>query len=236
MLSTDPEVIISLFAFLIALASFIFTLLNQKAQNRRWDKLNEGFPEISEIRFINWLEITKEQAFNTQWGYDPHIYATGEASNIFVLPYYLKLRKTDNNEDIQRSNPVFTIEEVRNELKRIDYRGKFSIYKLFRPKFEVENAGKTEINLKSINIDAKHANSDEWRRAFTSNTEITLAGNQKTTVHFDWEVPLNSTLPDQITYKIYFKYVNHNGKTIEKTVGVKWTSKDNYWSYEKIIE
>jgi hypothetical protein len=228
-------VIISLLALLIASVSLIWTFANQWEQNRKWEKLNEGNPEIKEIRLLNWKELSKEEAMNIQWGYDPSIYGKGEASDRFVVPYYLSLRDANTNVLVPNTNPVFTLPEIEQELKRIDFKGKVIVYRLFKPKFEIENMGKTEIKELSINIDAKLPN-QEWNRAFTSNAKINLTGSQKSTVFFSFEIPVEIILPEQISFKVHFNYLNYKNKKTEKIIGAKWTTNDNFWSYETITE
>ena len=231
----DPKVIISLLALIISSISLIWTFANQWEQNRKWDNLNEGNPEIREVRLLNCKELSKEEAMSTPWGYDPTIYGKGEASDKFVLPYYLTLRDAATNLLVPNVNPVFTLPEIEQELIRINFKGKVIVYRLFKPKFEIENMGKTEIKELSINIDAKLPN-QEWNRAFTSNAKINLTGNQKSTVTFSFEIPVGIKLPDQISFKVHFNYLNYKSKIIEKIIGAKWTTNDNFWSYETINE
>lgn len=94
---SDPKVIISILALVISVASLIWTLANQWGQNRRWEKLNNANPELKEVRLINWKEITAEEVHSTEWGYKPDIYAKGEATNNYTLPYHLIARDSANN-------------------------------------------------------------------------------------------------------------------------------------------
>jgi hypothetical protein len=231
----DPKVMISLLALLIAIVSLVWTFSNQWEQNRKWDKLNEGNPEIREIRLQNRLEITRAEAINKNWGYKPLLYEKGEASNLFVVPYCLTLRDAITNNLISNINPIFTIPEVEQELIRIGFTGKVKIYKAFRPLFSIENMGKTELRKLSITIDAKLPD-QEWKRAFTSNAEVNLTGSQSSTVYFDFELPIESMYPQEMGFKVHFKYLNYKNIETEKNIGVKWTSEDNFWSYETITE
>lgn len=231
----DPKVMISLFALLIAAVSLIWTFSNQWEQNRKWDKLNEGNPEIREIRLLNRLELTKEEAMNREWGYKPLVYEKGEASNLVVVPYCLTLRDATSNIPVPNINPVYTISEVEQELKRIGFSGKVRIFKLFKPTFRIENMGKTELKKLSITIDAKLPE-QEWTRVFTSNSEINLNGSQISTVYFGFELPIEALLPEQIGFKVHFKYLNYKNNETEKIIGAKWTNEDNFWSYETITE
>lgn len=232
---SDPKVIISLLALLISLMSLIWTFSNQWEQNRKWDKLNEGNPEILEIRLQNWKEFTKEQAMNIQWGYEPLLFEKGEASEKYVTPYCLIMKDANSNKKITNINPVYSIPEAENELKRIGYTGEVILYRLFKPRFGIENMGKTEVRDLSVFIDAKLPN-QEWNRAFTSNANINLTASQKSTITFTFEFPLTSILPEQISFKIHFSYLDYKNKKNEKIIGAKWTSSDNFWSYETISE
>ena len=232
---SDPKVIISLFALLISIVSLIWTFANQWEQNRKWDKLNEGNPEINEIRLLNWVEYSKEEAMNKQWGYEPTIYLKAETSNIVQVPYRLTLRDVNTNELVPNINSVFTIQEVKQEIARTGFKGDVRIYKLFKPRFEIENMGKTEVKELSITIDAKLPNKD-WNRAFTSNAKINLAGSQKSMVHFSFELPIETILPEQISFKIHFNYLDYKNTRVEKNIGAKWTTNDNFWSYETVTE
>lgn len=227
---SDPKMIISILALVISVASLIWTLANQWEQNRRWEKLNNANPELKEVRLINWKEITAEEAHSTEWGYKPDIYAKGEATNNYTLPYHLIARDSANNK-IEGINQAFTIAEIEQELHRIHYEGKNVIVnKFFRPKFVFENMGKTETRELSISIDSKLPDQD-WQNAFTSNASINLAGGHSSTVNFDFELPVNLKLPQQISFRVFLKFKDVNNKTIEKFINVKWTPNDNFWSY-----
>jgi hypothetical protein len=232
---SDPKVIISLLAILISTVSLIWTLANQWEQNRRWEKLNNGNPELKEVRLINWKELNESEAHSTEWGYKPDIYGKGEAMDNYVLPYYLIVRDSTNNK-IEGINKAFTIVEIHQELQRINYKGKnIIINKFFRPKFVFENMGKTETKELTIKIDAKLPDQD-WLNVFTSNTSINLAGGQSSAIVFDFELPLNLQLPRQISFKVFLKFKDVNDRSIEKFISVKWTTNDNFWSYEELAK
>ena len=226
---SDPKVIIALFALVISIIGFIWTLANQWEQNRRWDKLNAANVTIKEVKLARFKELNKEEAMNTQWGYEPLIYST-EILNVFQLPYYLVARDSKTGELLNGFNQVFTINEVEKELKRISFTDKINLTKFFRPLFILENLGKTDANDLSIKIEIKWLDND-WRNAFTSNAEITLAAGQASNVSFGFEIPIEGKLPPVINFKIKLAYNDVNSNKIEKEIKAKWTSNDNYWSY-----
>ncbi len=226
---TDPKVIISLFALLISVVGFIWTLANQWEQNRRWDKLNAANVTIKDVKFIRFKELSKAEAINTQWGYDPTIYST-ERLNIYQLPYFLTARNAKTSKLIKGFNQVFTIDEVEQEIKRIGYTEKIFLSKAFKPLFIFENLGKTDAYDLSIKIEIKWSE-NEWENIFNSNAKITLATGQSSNVSFGFEIPVESKLPPVINYKITLTYRDVNNNFIEKEIKAKWTSNDNYWSY-----
>jgi hypothetical protein len=226
---SDPKVIISLFALFISIIGFIWSLANQWDQNRRWDKLNAANVSIKEVKYIRFKELSKEEAMNIQWGYDPIVYST-ERLNIYQLPYYLTARNAKTGELINGFNQVFTINEVEQELKRIAYTDKIFLSKAFKPFFILENLGKTDAYDLSIKIEIKWLEND-WRNVFTSNTEITLAAGLSSNVTFGFEIPIESKLPPVINYRILLTYGDINNNLTEKEIKAKWTSNDNYWSY-----
>ncbi|MDR6845235.1 hypothetical protein [Flavobacterium granuli] len=229
---SDPKVVISILALIISLVSLGWTLCNQYEQNRRWEKINNANPELKEVRLINWKEITATEASTVPWGYKPDIYGKGEASDNYVLPYRLIANDSSGNK-IEGLNTVFTLGEVEKELHRIQYKGDVTVSKYFRPNFIFENMGKTEAKELSIIIDAKLPDTD-WRNAFTSSASSNLAGGQSTTVYFDFGLPINLEVPPQISFRILLKFKDVNNNTVEKNISVKWTTKDNFWSYDEV--
>jgi hypothetical protein len=226
----NPGGTISLFALVISILSLIRTFKNQKDQNFRWDKLNEGNPVIKEIRFQNWKELSSIEAKNIIWGYNPTIYAKGEATDSFVLPYFLKLRNAKDNLPIPNSNPIFTIEEVESELNRLGINEDVIISKIFSIKIEIENVGKTEIKNFDIQIDAKLMD-QVHENIFQSKSKISLASNQKINLPFTLEIPIAMDLPEDIPLKIKLNYSNFKNENIFKSICPIWTAHDNYWSY-----
>lgn len=229
----DPKVIVSLLALITSIISLILSSVNQRKQNRKWDKLNLGNPEIREIRLINWKELSLEEIETTLWGYDPLIYSLGEASNRFILPYCLTLRNMATNDIIPNTNPAFTLAEIEKELNRINFTGEYLICRLFKPKIEIENMGKTELKDLTIDIDAKISDVD-WIRVHSSNVKINLASSQKSCITLSFEIPIDKILPEKIIFKLNFQHLDDKDKIIRKVIGAKWTSNDNFWSYETI--
>lgn len=230
---SDPKVILSLFALLISFVSLIWTLANQWEQNRRWDNLNSANIAIKEIRMVKWKELTLDEAKQTKWGYDPSIYSSGESFNAFQIPYHLIARDSTTREKIKGVNPVFTIPQMDEELRRVGYTNKVSITKLFKPFIIFENVGKTDASDLSIEIDAKLPNED-WKSAFKSNALISLPASQKSNATFDVEFPIGALLPAALSIKIKLVYKDLHKNIISNEIKSKWISENNSWSYGEI--
>ncbi len=227
---SDPKVILALFALLVSGLSFIWTLSNQWEQNRRWDSLNRANVVVKEVKMIKWKEVTNEEAQKMNWGYDPLIYSSGETFDLFQIPYHLVARNITSKEKIKNVNPVFTLQEMEIELARVGYKGKINLTRLFRPRFILENTGKTDANDLDIEIFAKPENG-EWHSAFKSNTLVKLVGSQTSTVYFDIEFPIERQLPTALNFKVELAYKDVHSNLIKTETKAKWTSNDNYWSY-----
>lgn len=164
------------------------------------------------------------------WGYDPLIFGAGEFNEMYILPYKLTVRNAESNELITTINACYTIDEIKKELERVACKGNVHIYKNFKAKLEFENRGKTDANNLDIKIKAKHDNL-EWQDAFTTNTKIILAADQITTTMFEFDFPINSKLPEELHFKILLNFDNIHDNNIDKEINAKWTSNDNFWSY-----
>jgi hypothetical protein len=232
---SDPKVIVSILAIILSIVSLIWSLANQFDQNKRWDKLNAPNPEINEIRMTICKEISISEAQKLDWGYQPDLYGKGEATGIVYLPYYLSLYNPESNEKIPRVNQVFTIDEAKQELLRLDYRGDINVFKHFKPRITIENMGKTTAKDFTCSVHLKLPNI-EWQNAFISNALINLSGGQQTQIMFEFEFPFDIQIPELLRCKIRFEWKNANGKIENKTIGAKWTSSDGIWSYENEID
>jgi hypothetical protein len=228
---SDPSVLLSLLGLLVSIVALIRTFVNQADQNRRWEKLNAANPEIKEIKMVSCKEMSKDEALNTNWGYKPLIFLKGEATNRVYLPYFLSLYDCKTNKKITEANQIFTFSEIETELKRIGHSKDVKVFKQLRPKFVIENAGKVSAENLCIQIDSKIPG-QEWQSAFTSNAQITLSGGQASTIFLDIELPLTIPLPEQISFKITFTWIDIHSKNLSKIINAKWTLNDNLWSYE----
>jgi hypothetical protein len=227
---SDPKVFLSLASFVLASLSLIYTCANQYEQNRRWDSLNASNPILKEIKMLTFKEMTKDEALKIDWGYDANIYVKGDGSEVAYIPYFLRIRKDQSGEILPNVNPVLKISEISSELQRIKYAEKVKIYKVFKPSLIIENTGKTIADQLSIKIQAKTKGQD-WQNAFNSNSIISLAGDQSTSVYFEIEFPIYAQMPEDILLKIQIQWVDIHSTKQSKIINAKWSSKNNQWSY-----
>jgi len=179
---------------------------------------------------LRWKKISKDEAVNTNWGYDLLVFGAGELDDMYILPYRLIVRDVISNNIITAINSCYTIEEIQKELKRIDFKGNVHVFKTFTVKFELENRGKTDANDIEVKVMFKH-DKIEWQEAFKSNAKIDLSAEQISTVLFEFDFPLEIKLPNEMFYKILIDYKNIHDKMSKKEINAKWSSNDNYWSY-----
>jgi hypothetical protein len=227
---TDPKIYISILAIIISIVSLIFTISNQVDQNSKWDKLNQPNLILKEVKFLNWNEVTKDDALKTEWGYKPVLYQKTGSFNHYVLPYFISIYKKDSNQRVSNANISFTINQIVAELNKLKIKSEDVIlYRLFRNVMVIENIGKT--NAKKIFSTVKAKMDNQWVDAFTANTKIELSTNQTSSISFDIELPLFKDIPQELDFIIYLEWENTNNKKEKKSIAVKWTSQDNYWSY-----
>lgn len=226
---SDPKIVISIIAIIISLISLIWTLSNQYEQNRRWDKLNAANIVIERAILKRYKSITKEKAMQTNWGYDPNIYGS-DFDDQYIIPYKLIAIDKTNEQQITKINSCYTLDEIKNELIRINYKGDIYVLKHFEPKFEIINKGKTVAQINYLKVEAK-VDGNNWQEAFSSKNTIELTNDQISTIEIEMNYPISNTIPDIIQFRISIVYIDIHGNKIDKEINTKWISKNNSWAY-----
>jgi hypothetical protein len=232
----DPKVVISLLAIVISIISLIWTLSNQFEQNRRWDLLNAPNPEFKEAKWVNFKEVSREDAMNINWGYEPNLYGKGEATNIYVMPYYLAIYDVVTEQKLNAANSVFTVQEAENEIKRINFKGKVFLLKVLKGRFTIENMGKTMANQLSIKVSFKSKGAESLIPIHINPPYINLSGGQSTMIEFEFNNPIHIKLPEYINFQVNLEWKDSNDKTFSKLVTCKWMGNSNHWYYEKTVD
>lgn len=229
---SDPKVILSLLAIFISLASLIWTLANQWEQNRRWDVLNIAAIELKEAKFHVYRELSKKEATSTNWGYSPLIYSSPDNWDKYHILYFLQLRNSTDASLIPNANPVFTINEVEEEIKRLQIKSPVVLYRSFRPIFFFDNHGRTDATECNIEIYMK-PDDEPWHRSFASNTPVRIPPDKSINVSFEFAIPLQSKIYKRIDYKVHIDFKDLQGNPHTRDLIASWESEHNYWFYGK---
>jgi hypothetical protein len=229
---SDPKVILSLIAIGISLISFIWTLANQFEQNRRWDSLNIAAVELKDVKFKVYRELTRKEAMTMNWGYSPLIYSSPDNWDKYQMIYFLRLRNAGDDSLISNANPAFTVNEVADEIKRLQIRSPVSIYRSFMPIFYFDNQGKTDATECTIEIHMKPDN-NPWHKSFTSNTPVRIPPGKVVNVTFEFDIPMQSPMYKHIDFKIKLSFTDLHGNVHTRDVASSWESDKNYWFFGK---
>jgi hypothetical protein len=227
---SDPKVILSILALVVSISSFCWSLRNQFDQNRRWGALNAATVEFREGRFKTWREMSKEEAFSSNWGYDPLILELQEAWNKYRLVYFLQLRDHATGAVLPHSNPVFTVAEAQAEARRVGVNSGVALFRAFRPVFVFENGGKIEALDCSIQISINFGE-NVWKPAFTSNAPVRIPAAGKFNVSFDFALPFEIPVPAIIRFRIHGEFSDIHGRRPPRDLVVGWESQRDYWFY-----
>ena len=199
-------------------------------QNRRWENLNEANLVLSDVFLKPWKSIARDDALKMNWGYDPWLYGVDDDFDKLVLPYYLIIRDGESGNKVEGTNPVFSMEDVLGELKRVGYKGSPEIGWQFRPVFHFENTGKMEAKNVRLRIEARIGEGD-WVQAFQSQDHLDLPAGKQTTVYFEIGYTPKDKSNFEMLSRITQSYETARARRIERKIDVRWSSKGNFWSY-----
>ena len=235
-LLTDPTVAISLFALLIAIGTSIWTIFTNAEQNRRWDALNVGRVEISNIRFMMWKELSREEATSTDWGYKPILFSHAENglhTGKYRVPYELFLADPNSMERIPGSNGFFTISEANAEMARLNIGTELkpTIWKKFQILVVFENKGATLASDMKCVVNMKEWGKDTWVEVFKSKQGVALAASTSCNIAIGFSIPLLTDFPKEIDFEIDLSYEDVHGELQNRKIPVRYDYSMNYWTH-----
>ena len=235
-LFTDPAIAISLFALLIAIATFIWAIFTNAEQNRRWDALNVGRIEIKDVGFIMWKEMSKEEAISKDWGYKPTIFSHAENrlhTGRYRIPYELILVEPKSKKRIPGSNGFFTIPEAYTEMKRLNLDENFKpeIHKRFQIQIDFQNKGATLASDMKAVVKMKEWDKQTWIEVFKSRQGVSLAPSATCNIVIDFRVPLSLEFPEAIVYELAISYKDIHEELQNRKIQMTYDSGMNYWTY-----
>lgn len=228
---SDPKVIISLLALIISIVAFVWSLANQRDQNRRWNAINMANIVLREAKMLPWERIGLSEVKSRNWGYVPEIFS-GETRDEFLLLSAIKLRDPNNNKPIDGASMVSTVPESAALAKHLGLSPQVSLAKTLRPFFQFENFGKTTAYKTNVTVDVMEAvNSEkEWRRAFEANSRPDVGPGQLTSSYLDIGLPGDMKV-ETLSFRINVEFEDINGLKKSSQIMLSWDGKDNYWHY-----
>lgn len=229
---SDPKVFISIAALIISLFGFVWTLFTNWDQNQKWEAINLGKLEISDVGFIMWKEFTREEATKINWGYNPTLFSYAEHrlhTGKYRIPYELILIDPSTLNKVKNCNGFFTISEGINEINRLGLKIKPEIRKHFQIQYDFKNLGQTNITDINIAIKMKDFESDDLREVYKSTSFFNLEPNTTGNAIVDFNTPINFEFPNRIIFhlEIHFKNISNEDILINKKV--EYISDQNYW-------
>ena len=230
---TDPKVAISLIVIVISLGSLIWTFANQWEQNRRWNALNLGRVELTDVGFIIWKELSKEEALSANWGYKPILYSVVQERvhrGKYQLPYELILMDS-NNVRIPNSNGFFTLAEAQQEIERLKLQGNPQVFKHYQVQFNFKNTGSTSSKETTIKITAQIPGTEKPLDIFKSVEPIDLLPSSSINAVANFFVPLNATLPQIMKFSVLLTYKDAHDTINTRELPIVYDEGQNYWTY-----
>ena len=228
---SDPKTVLAIFALVVSIGTFLWSLANQSEQNRRWDVINSASVELSRQRFQPFRQIPRSEFTTTDWGYLTTLYGSEDSADRLEMINCLRARDAVTGQLIPNFSPVFTINEVSAESHRVGFKGEINIRKLYRPTFYLKNNGKTIATHCIISVDLRQP-SGEWRVIYPPSQPQQIHPGQEVNAMIEWELPLQETLPEKLPFRVNVSYQDVNGRSHKRETYITWTSALNYWVYE----
>lgn len=146
-----------------------------------------------------------------------------------MLPYSLVIMDTITKQIIRANQIMYTMNDVKHELKNLRLQNPIIIFKGFEPNIILENVGKTDVKELMILVENKKFN-QPWVRAFSNYKPMTLTGGEKVVLPLMLNFGLSEQLPNQVFYRIKMNYEDINGNAYEKYSDIFWDTKNNTWN------
>lgn len=226
---------LALLALLISVISLFWTVSNQLEQNRRWDSLNLGRVDLTEVNLTMFKEMSKQEVDSTDWGYIPFTFPRMEGRLVtqqVQIPYELILWDTTTNKRIPFSNGFFTIPESKKELERHGLNpppANIQVLKHYQVVFEFKNTGATPIRDFQIDITTDGIKAGQLTHVFSSRSKSDLLPDGTTNAIVDFYVPVYERLPDIVNFNVNLKFENVNDQEITRNIPLKYDSLHDYW-------
>lgn len=229
------SVVFSLVSVAIALASFAYTCATNKRQDERWLALAVPRFAITSTRAIAWEEISKEQAFSRDWGYQPLVFPhTEDYLMRKEMRVYSYLVLWDGRRGIRLFGhaPVPTVRQARAEAKRLGI-AEYELRQMFAYEVNLRNVGQ----LPASNVWHEVENSDRQTGKVLAtkrtNPVAEVAGGAD--FHFDQDLylTLDSRLADHLRVRISIGFALEGKAQPPASFDLNYDSHTNSWSWKR---
>ena len=199
---------------------------NSKSESNRWQRLNSPSITINKCEVVIWKTLSGSNFENMNWGFPPLLYYNS-VENKTLIPFRYVLHDSLTNEVIKEALPVFTKDEVDQELKRIKYSGSVKVFYVFTLRFAFENKGKTDANDVFTKIYLKENNN------LTNPFELKLKRLEGSGIYFlNCDYPqLETGTPQNLSFKVYCEYKDQDGQKYLNQFDITWDAQTNQWLY-----
>jgi hypothetical protein len=228
---------VALMAFIVSLIALGHTIYNQMDQNRRWDALNRGRIDITDIGFTAFKLMTVNEVKETDWGFNltyTYDVEDGVVSDKIKILSTLVLWDTAKDERI-RGDMYLTISEAKLAMERLKLNPDTTdIYFYRNAYFNVKNTGVSSLSNVSFKIWSNLKNEvrlakENEKIAKTQGVEY-LPGKTGL-ISFGFYVPLDKKLPETMEFNVKASYTDLQGQPVSQTFSYDVNGLNNSWAF-----
>jgi len=212
---------------LIALSSFVFSYVNDKAQDKMWLSLNKPNIVIEKQRFKYWEKINEIELDSRNWGYQPNIIPYTEhfiQTELYVILNTLVLWDKKNSKVLSSNKPIKTIEQAVTTANKLGY-DNYEILKYYRFYIEYKNNGGLTAEDVIVNMKYIGINDDLEEVVELGDFPPQAIKTQKGVL----KIPYNRNLPDEFKINVRFTYKVLGEFVHNKEFNLAYNSKQNSW-------
>jgi hypothetical protein len=228
---------VALIALIVASLALAHTIYYQYEQNRRWDALNMGRIDITDMGFVAFRTMTKDEILRTDWGFKPtfsYSVDDGVLSDKIKILFQAVLWDTVRDEPANR-NAYLTASEARLAIERLKLNpDSTAIYLYYSVYFKVKNTGVSGIKNVRFTMISNLKNEvrlSKENQRIDRDQSIEYLPGKTGVLNYGFYVPLDKTLPDIITFDVKASYIDIHGKPFSKTFSYKTNSVNNDWEF-----
>ena len=223
--------ILALFGAVISIVNILITCHYQQGENLKWDQLNQPNIIVSKSEVVFFKNMTKKELDKTKWGYVPSAFVGPDGD--CKLPYFLTAVDDSTGKRIPELNAVYTLSEIKHEIKNRGFFGTYKICKCFSLYFHFENIGNTQAKDFRVKIEMEQNDiPGVWKTAFNGIDSIVLPPKKSSATTFFIFFPIDNHFPDTIQFKIHLRYRDFKNSLLQKDIRISWGTIEDGWYQE----